>query len=139
MTLFVGIYHQARLGDTAVNVYASRELAERARQQIAIDNWTSLMATELPADPAMASEMYFAQMAESHGDYFAIDEAEVIGMVADRQVVEFAGLLIAAADIAAAFPEIGTEQSLNGADAIDRLNALLPRLRRAIAQAQGGR
>lgn len=135
MKLQVGIYLHERFDDD-VKLYATRELAERAREKIAVDQWDQTMSIDMPGDPAAAADLYFEKMNERRGEYFSIEEVEVIGLADNPNQVELADLLTAADDLVSAFAEIGTAEPLNGANAIDRLNRLLPALRQAAARAR---
>lgn len=62
-----------------VQVFASAELAEAWRQEVAACNWSNGTDEAMPSDPRAAADRYF-EIGESIGDeFFSTAEAEIQG------------------------------------------------------------
>lgn len=78
-TVFVAV-HEDKFG-TNVSVYATADLAEQARQEIAAENWEDDMDDkEMPSDPAEAADAYFDEMMKRFdpGSYY-VEQHTIIG------------------------------------------------------------
>lgn len=62
-----------------VRAFATKELAETWRQEIAADNWDGGPNEDMPADPREAADRYFEFGNDIGDEFFSTEECEVEG------------------------------------------------------------
>ncbi|MCW2195059.1 hypothetical protein AB7M45_007832 [Bradyrhizobium elkanii] len=73
----VAIY-ETRHGDET-RLYPNSDAARAWRSEIAAENWAARMDEDKPADPDEVAEAYFERVGEMRGDFFRLEELEIVG------------------------------------------------------------
>ncbi|MGY3482256.1 hypothetical protein ACVW1C_000139 [Bradyrhizobium sp. USDA 4011] len=70
--------HETRHGDET-RLYPNSDTARAWRREIAAENWAARMDEDKPADPDELAEAYFERVGEMRGDFFRVEELEIVG------------------------------------------------------------